>query len=455
MNPRQKVHTLLLISELLLYFSMLVLSIIGCVKNPNSKEKIWNCSKILTLKQILEDNKNNTFPIINIISEDYFIINEYYSYSYLLEHSTKDNCEVKFKKCGILDSIGNIMCIPESDPCPINEIKLNSNESSKNGVYYDYFLYYTNKSINNNIVTNITINKERPKYITYNNFIFDVETYRENKRKSSSGNSDGDYGYDSYDYGYDSGYDSGDSGGYDSGGDFDVGGGFGGWRNLEENEEEDNYYGDQKINDYILKKLEEKSNIDIYYKNISDNLYIRNYIGFGNLEQMNKFMNFDFRENYKMIFPNLAAIVFGYISSIPFIILIVFAIKRLCYKDKPNQTSNSGAVCCTQSMVIFLYIIFFLGFFIYFICTYIKINKYDIDCQFLKTIETELFINDFIEYFCSISKFRNILILVEICLFSLSFILFVLGWIVHFIVQHAINKRNDLWNKNNDIKAKI
>ena len=63
MKPRQKVHTILLISEILLYLSLLSLSIIGCIKNPKKKEKIWFCSKILTLKQIIIDNMNNKYPI--------------------------------------------------------------------------------------------------------------------------------------------------------------------------------------------------------------------------------------------------------------------------------------------------------------------------------------------------------------------------------------------------------
>ena len=66
MKPRQKVHSILLVSESILFISLLILSIIGCSKNPKKNEKIWICSKILTLKQILLDNINNNFPVKQI-----------------------------------------------------------------------------------------------------------------------------------------------------------------------------------------------------------------------------------------------------------------------------------------------------------------------------------------------------------------------------------------------------
>ena len=44
-----------------------------------------------------------------------------YNYDYLLQHSGS-SCEAKYKKCGILDTMGNIMCIPEADECPINDV---------------------------------------------------------------------------------------------------------------------------------------------------------------------------------------------------------------------------------------------------------------------------------------------------------------------------------------------
>ena len=83
---------------------------------------------------------------------------------------------------------------------------------------------------------------------------------------------------------------------------------------------------------------------------------------------MNKIITTDFRSNYKKIFPNLPAIVFGFIGIIPFIILLYFAIKRLTYKDHPFSTADRSAVNCTKFMVLSIYDIFHRVFFIFFIC---------------------------------------------------------------------------------------
>jgi len=377
MKPRQKVHTLLLISEILLYISLLALSIIGCIKNPKKNEKIWFCSKILTLKQIIIDNMN-TLPINGIISENY-LKNYTRNYSYLLTHSTLNECEMKYKKCGILDSMKNIMCIPESEICPLNEIKTSLSKNYniyETGKFYNYNLYFTNHNINNNIITNITISDEQPKYIKTDNFIFDSETFNETRKYSSSGDSDSDWGGSDGDYG------GGDSGG--GGGDGGIGDGFGGWRNIEE-ESTEIFYGDTSVTNYILGKFNEKINIDIYYQKIDKNFYYRNYIGFENNQQMEEFIKTDFRYNYKKIFPNTAAIVFGFISTIPFLILIIFAICRLSYKDKPNaKKANASAVCCSKCFVIFIYMVFFVGYYIYFIVIYCLLHKKKINCDSLK-----------------------------------------------------------------------
>ena len=444
MKPRQKVHSILLISEILLYLSLLSLSIIGCIKNTKKNEKVWFCSKILTLKQIIIDNMNNKYPIQEIsLGNNLNYFNR--DYSYLLMHSTENQCEINYKKCGILDSMKNIMCIPESDICPLNEIKtsLSSNyDNYERGRYFNYDLFFTNSSINNNIITNITISYEQPKYITTDNFIFDSETYNETKKKYySSGDGGSDWGGSDYDYG---GGDYGGDGG--GGGDGGIGDGGGGWRNLEEDSTEI-FYGDNGVTNYILEKFNEEINIDIYYQKIDNNLYYRNYIGFENNQQMEEFINADFRYNYKKTFPNTAAIVFGFISTIPFLILIIFAIKRLRYKDRPNSTSNAADVCCSKLFVIIIYMIFFLGYYIYFIVIYCLLHKKKINCSSLKKIKTEIFIEDFIKSFCSNNDFKNILVIIEISLLSLSFILFVFGWIVHIIVQRQINTLNELRKK--------
>ena len=129
MKPRQIVHLLLILSEAVIIACCLIMII-----NYSRKgwyHKIWIGSKILTVDNEIKINNNDLYPILNIISD---IENETYpyNYEYLLKHSGKE-CEENYKKCGILDTYGNIMCIPNEDECPINEIIID--EESK---YNDY-----------------------------------------------------------------------------------------------------------------------------------------------------------------------------------------------------------------------------------------------------------------------------------------------------------------------------
>ena len=334
MGPRQIVYTLLLISEIILFSSLLVLSIIGCVKNPNKYEVIWFCSKILTIKNMTFDNTNTIYPIETIVSENELTFTDY-NYDFLLQHSTKsDSCEQNFKKCGILDSLGNTMCIPNTDNCPINKIDLNPNYGYQTCTYSNYLLYYTNSDINENIITNIIISTEQPKYITKDNFIFDSETYLELYPLINDDNWGDDDDDDDDDY----------------------------RRNLD-----DELYGNNEITDYINKKMEEGNNIDEYYRKIGNELYYRNYIGFYTYEQMLQFMEFDFRTMYKLMFPNTAAIVFGYIGIVPFLIFLCIAI-NIITEVTPNQ--NIDCEKCTKAAIIILYMFFFRILFLFFIHTF-------------------------------------------------------------------------------------
>ena len=185
MNPRQKVHTLLLIGQLIICLSLLILSIIGCTKNRKRAEIVWFCSKILTLERIVEKNAYDTYSLIEISEHGNLTYNV--NYLELLEDSNKNSKNENFKECGILDSFGNIMLVPNSQDCPINDIKINSNEMNDRSVILnDYTLYYNNqKSKDKSIVSKIIISDEKPKYISKENFIFDKDTYADTKPISS------------------------------------------------------------------------------------------------------------------------------------------------------------------------------------------------------------------------------------------------------------------------------
>ena len=117
-------------------------------------ERIWKFSKILKIKELIKKNNFETYPILNFDSNGNKSLYKY-NYHTLLANSGKE-CKKGYKKCGILDTMGNIMCIPEEDICPINEviIDLESNKISYTlqGYNYTYFenltegyvLYYKN-----------------------------------------------------------------------------------------------------------------------------------------------------------------------------------------------------------------------------------------------------------------------------------------------------------------------
>ena len=80
--------------------------------------------------------------------------------------------------------------------------------------YLKYPLKYSNNSINKKIVTSIIKSDKNPRYISKNNFIFDNETFIQEREKSSGGGNGVGGGV------------GGGGGGRGGGG----GGGGGGWR---------------------------------------------------------------------------------------------------------------------------------------------------------------------------------------------------------------------------------
>ena len=56
-------------------------------------------------------------------------------------------------------------------------------------------------------------------------------------------------------------------------------------------------------------KLEENKN-DKYFINIGENAYIKNYIGFKSLEDIELFMNFYYKKIYRKIYPSKMFIFF-------------------------------------------------------------------------------------------------------------------------------------------------
>ena len=307
-------------------------------------EYYWIRSKILTIKKIVYENRYNSFPLLNIISKEESITLDM-NYEYLLNHSTKDKCENGFKKCGILDTYGNIMCISSEFPCPINEIiiddEIKKNEYIDKGfnstkldiLPNDKILYYTNNSIDKEIVVKISF--DTPKYFTLDNLIIDEF--------------------------------------------------------IEEDED-----GDIILNtpDYVIKKINSTDNIDEYYKKIYNNLYIKNYIGFQNFKQMNDFMNINYYKLYKMEFPNLGCFI-----SLIFVFIFFFIAFCIFFAYLLKRVSHLTLIITGGCMLIFS-----LGSYIYCIYAYFSIYNKD-EFSLVKTIKSDKFIQQFINEFTE--KFEN------------------------------------------------
>ena len=94
------------------------------------------------------------------------------SYSYLLENSVKEGeeCKEGYKKCGILDSMNNIACMPKNDMCPINYLVITKNQTAPSEcvncktIQLDLnYLHYGNENTNSQIITNFRLSDDPTK----------------------------------------------------------------------------------------------------------------------------------------------------------------------------------------------------------------------------------------------------------------------------------------------------
>ena len=265
-------------------------------------ERIWKYSKMKTIKKLLEKNNFETYPILYFDSNNNASLYKY-NYQTLLANSSKQ-CQKAYKKCGILDTMGNIMCIPEEDICPINEVKIDLESKyisyTQQGYNYTYIqnltdgyvLYYKNNETNNSIITDIKYSQEIPTYINIENFVLDQSSY------DSYEEPDDDYDYDNYEY-----YMKNKSILFQRKKDRKRKA----LRKLELN------ISDLEVYDYLKEKMKGDWNIDKSYQNIGKNIYKGNYIGFqdsSNMQQYNDLDLFGFDSNR---FPNVCAYIFGWI----------------------------------------------------------------------------------------------------------------------------------------------
>lgn len=205
----------------------------------------------------------------------------------------KEKCEANYKKCGILDTYGNILCIPNNEECPINNILLYSKSSSspknddKTLDNKHIEIKTENEQIEKGIIiVDILFNNSTMYYINEDNFIFDNNTFEEYYKND----------------------------------------------NISDNKEVDNYIKD---------RLFEQSNIDIYYKDVNNTIYYKNYIGFKNYKDMEFLIEETkkdhFKKLYKIDFPNLQSTILAIFSFFTLLALIIVSLEKFLAKEKRKQ----------------------------------------------------------------------------------------------------------------------
>ena len=83
-----------------------------------------------------------------------------------LINRNNEQCADSYKKCGILDSNNNILCLPLNVECPINKIIIDKNSSSPIDFNYTtlslengFFFHYTSESINSSIIVSLKLSE--------------------------------------------------------------------------------------------------------------------------------------------------------------------------------------------------------------------------------------------------------------------------------------------------------
>ena len=138
------------------------------------------CRGVVDEGECSEDQKNiRCKPVYPYRPKEYYYYREkifsgkrYKSYDDLIKNNLiiqkQNNCPIGMKKCGIIDSLDNILCMNKYDDCPINDIIINSIEKIENytniALNDNLFFHYTNKMVNKKIVSDLFVFKGKPCY---------------------------------------------------------------------------------------------------------------------------------------------------------------------------------------------------------------------------------------------------------------------------------------------------
>ena len=423
---------IVMILTYILCLGLMIFIIVLRYRDSRKFEYVWISSEIKTIKNIV---KINTYDkkLFNSISPQGIVSTLSITYYDLLKLISKSGCKKGYRQCGILDTFKNKLCIDNKYPCPINDLVADltskKNEYTNKGydavnlkkMTYNYNLYSSNNLILGNSSISMIKTFHKPTYINYDNFILDSDAFEETfgslklsqKSKNILSINNNQTNKEIMEFSNDNG------------------------RRLEDKDFKDfkdtlnlvksvmskmtsgvqillshsNEKSLMKFLDYMDEKLDSnENNVDKYYINIGDNYYVKNYIGFRNSKDLDKFLNFDF-SLHKRLFPNKVSGIFACICLSFYVIIIISSIYSfLSIEDKINFK-------ILLIFTFFINLIILLGFLIYSIIIYKDVYK-NKDLLELKEIKSDDFINGFImEYISLFDKsiliiFKNIIFLV-------------------------------------------
>ena len=444
-NPRFVI--LLLISYAIL---IVLFGLIGQYNDEAKFECIYYMSKMLTIKAIIVNNhRSELLDSFYNSGETTTLPMTYRNLLRLVKD--KNECVTNYRPCGILDTYGNVLCVEEFVPCPINKLKIthvnaaeeylsrNYKTTPLNNISTNYQFFYSNEFNKGNGVVMIIKTKDDPKFINVNNFVLDSNTYIEF-------------------YGDDAEILKGIS-------NFFGGKIFGNevielfiniFQVVKDFEDQISIidlalkgaklYADviisianlaekkdiKEFEKFVKKKIEilDEKNNDIYFEHIGDNYYAKNYIGFKSVENIEKFLRFDFGI-YKKIFPSF---IVSEIAFYFFLILVFFFGFFLgLFLCKPKFTKFNWSIAIIASII---NIVPSLGFFIYGLVNYVNVNKSE-TLDDLKSIESDEFIKGIIKDF--IEEFKNVkLLIVTLCIIPVSWIFYVCSMIQYCLAKQEL-----------------
>ena len=109
----------------------------------------------------------------------------------------------------------------------------------------------------------------------------------------------------------------------------------------------------------------------------------------------------------------------------------IFSLIRFCHEDKPNEGFNPRCVYTAKAIIIFIYLAFFTGFYIYCIYEYFNIYKKR-NPEDLLNIRADYFIEDLLNEIYNRHSDKKY-ILTIIILLSFSLIINIIAWILSII----------------------